>query len=484
MKCPFCGKHSNSAVCPFCGVDKRLEARIRHTADAFYRKGYQAAVQKNYYEAAVNLEQALRYDGSNVLTLNLLGLVCWQVGEAGRALRLWQCSIEREKREENRAHFYLKESQRRASQLRAMQESIRLYNEAIVQCRSGSLDYAVARLKKAVSLNKTFVKGYLLLSLCYIEQHHFKKALGILDKVQSLDPMHPQVARYRRIIAAMAEEGHEDAQELDVQDVSQNISIRSSMKEPDMDEIFGSGKNRQVRLRNWHNIFTQIGMFLLGALCCLAFLYTLLFPDTVDTLKNEVQNLKAEMTSLHADKETLQTELLQSQQNLYQAEEAQKEITAKMETLEAELEEALGTVDGGLAEAAAHFLKEAYDACAAVMEQIETENLKEEELILYDLLLAGLADSVGTDVQEEGMQAYYNGEYATAVDKLEKAMEYMEDSEKRYSAMYYLAHSYFMTEEYGKSKELVVQFLEEYEADDELRAMAQQLYYDANYLAG
>lgn len=483
MRCPFCGKHSHSDICPFCGMDKRLESKIRSTADAFYRNGYQAALAGHYHDASENLEKALRYDGRDIRILNLLGLVYWQVGEAGRAMNLWQRSVQIDSRTENHAHRYIEDVQKRSSQFRAMKDAIRLYNEALEQCRNGSLDYAVARLKKAVSLNKHFIKGELLLALCYIEQHHFKKALTLLEKVQRQDPLNPVTARYRRIIAEMAEAGHEDAQELDVQDVSQNISVRSAMKEPDMEEIFGAGKSRRVTLRNWHNVFTQIGMFALGALCCLAFLYTLLFPAKVDTLQDEVTGLKAEVTSLNTDKEILQTELLQSQQSLYQAEEAQKNLEEKVTELEDTIAASKGSVESGLAVAATYYLNKDYEACASALENIVEEDLEESEKALYDQIRAGLADSMGSDVYTEGMEAYNNGDYETAVTKLTQAVEYLEGDEQQYEAMYYLGMAHFELENYAEAEALMLDFLDAYTEEDELRALAQQLYYDAEYLS-
>lgn len=483
MRCPFCGKHSHADICPFCGMDKRLEARIRHTADACYRLGYRAASCGNYYDAGLYLEKALRYDGRSIQILNLLGLVCWQVGDGGRAVHLWKKSIQVDAREENRAHQYIADVEKRGSQWKAMQESLRLYNEALVQCRSESLDYAVARLKKALSLNKNFVKGELLLALCYIEQHHFKKALSLLEKVQSQDPFHPMIARYRRIITEMAEAGHEDAQELDVQDVSQSISVRSAMKEPDMEEIFGVGRSRRVTLRNWHNVFTQIGMFVLGAVCCLAFLYTLFFPAQVDTLRSDVTSLKAEITSLNTDKETLQTQLLQSQQSLYQADESVKKMEAEIAELEAEIAASKGSVQEGLATAASYYLNGDYEDCAAALQNIVIEDLAEAELNLYDRIREGLAESMGSDVYTEGIEAYNTGEYETAVEKLNQAVEFLEGSEQKYEAMYYLGQSHFMMENYAEAEALMLDFLDEYTEEDDLRALAQQLYYDAEYLS-
>lgn len=491
MRCPFCGKHSHSDICPFCGLDKRLEVRIRHTADGFYRRGYEAASGGDYYGATRCLQKALRYDGRNTQTLNLLGLVYYQTGNIGEAVQLWQRSLRLEDREENRAHQYMKELHQHESHYRAMRDAVKLYNDALEQCKNGSLDYAVARLKKAVSVSKGFVKAELLLTLCYIEQHQFKKALAILEKVQRQDPLHPQIARYRRLIALMAQEGQEDAQELDVQDVSDSISVRSSLTEPDLLEIFGTGKNKHITLRNWHNTLSQIGMFAAGAVCCLAFVYTLLFPARVDTLQGRVVSLEADNAALSADKEQLQQELLGAQQESYQIEQSRTELENQLKLLQNSTD---GSMDGGLAAAVTLYLNNQYEECAKELLAIQADELEDADAALYARLREGLADR-SESLYQEGYQAYVDAQetegearkelFNTAVEKLLVAQEFLENgTSQQYYAMYYLGRAYYFQEEYAKARDQMERFLTVYLEEDELRDAAQQLYYDAESLAG
>ena len=479
MKCPFCGKHSDAVICPFCGMDKRLEERIRHTADAFYRKGYQAVTAGDLSGAAGLLDQALFYDGKDTRALNLRGLIYYHTGEIGEALTMWQRSLDVDERVENRAHIYLNDLKKHESRLHSKQEAVRLYNEALEQVRSGSLDFAIARLRKAVSLNRHHIKSQLLLALCHIEQKHYKQALSALDRVTHIDPLHPIAARYRRWITELAEQGQTDAEDDDIQDISEHSRVRRAMVEPDLTEIFGAGKNKKVSLRNWHSAVGQIVMFVLGALCMYAFIYTLKIPDELADLRRSNAELKESEEQQAASLERVQQELLKAQQYEYEAEQKNSENERKVKELEAQVAELSDMeLSDVLAKAVLAHLDGRDSEMILLLADIDINDLENSSRDLYEVLMSSMTENV------DGM--YYDGRYDyqqakaeedetererllnSAYGALKIAMEFSEPmTSQKYYASYYFADTCMMLGRYQEAVDASQELLDTYIARDD-----------------
>ncbi len=491
MKCPFCGKQSDAQICPFCGMDKSLEERIRHTADGFYRKGYQALVSGDLSGAAGFLDQALFYDGKNTQLLNLRGLIYYHVGDIGEALSLWQRSLSIDDRAENRAHVYLNDLKKHESRLRSKQEAVRLYNEALEQVRSGSLDFAIARLRKATSLNRHHIKAHLLLALCHIEQKHYKQALNALDRVTHIDPLHPIAARYRRWITELAEQGQTDAEDEDVQDISEHSSVRRSLVEPDLTEIFGAGKNKKVSLRNWHATIGQIVLFILGALCMYAFIYTLKIPDELSKLRRSNAELKEAEEQQASSLERVQQELLKAQQYEYEAEQKNTENERKVKELEAQVAELSNMeLEDALANAVLAHLDGRDSEMAMILADIDVNDLENASRDLYNVLLESMTSNV--DGMYQSGRADYNEAKSTedesqreyllnsAYGALKIAMEFSEPmTSQQYWAAYCFADTCLMLGKYQEAVDASQSLLDTYIARDDFYDDAVALHAEA-----
>ena len=473
MRCPFCGKHSDANICPFCGMDKSLEAKIRHTADRFYREAYARVTSGDLSTAADLLEKALFYNGKDTRTLNLLGLIRYRTGEIGDAMRLWERSVELDERRDNKARGHLADVRKRETRLRAKLEAVRLYNEALEQCKSGSLDYAIARLKKAGSLSRHNVRVQLLLALCYIEQGRYKAAIACLDKVKRVDPLHPVLARYRKWITDLAEQGETDAEDDDIQDVSETHSIRQALTEPDLNEIFGSGKNRRVRLRNWHTTLSQIGMFIMGAACMFAFIYTLRIPDELSRLRQEAADMREEVAQKEEAAAQMQQDMLKAQQYEYEAEQRNTELKRQVDQLTQDLD-TMGAVDmdDALARAVITYLNGSYSDLIVELDLIDRESLTEDGKKLYDIL-AGALNAGAADLYESGTEDFFAAQEADGEEqekllsqaylKLNRASSHLEEeTHEWWMASYYLGCVLYWQGQYQEAQTLAQDLMNRY----------------------
>ena len=288
-----------------------VERKLLETSEKYYRSGLSKAEAGDLSRAANDLKKALQYDKYNENARNVLGLIEFHRGELGEAMKQWSIS-EYYNKSQNRAAYYLHEIKTEPQLLTNMNESIHLYNEAMELLKRSSIDFAIARLRKAVHLNPQYVKAQLVLSLCYIENKHFKTALRVLDQVAKVDPLNPDAMRYRLYIARQLQEGTEDASVSDIQDLSQDLYVQQALPEPDKDEIFKETRKKRRAVLNMGESLQQLALFFAGVICCIGFMLTLWYPDQIRELDNQVTQLSLSQTQLRQEKEELKQEMTQA----------------------------------------------------------------------------------------------------------------------------------------------------------------------------
>ncbi len=289
----------------------QVEQKLLETSEKYYRSGLLKADAGDLSRAANDLKKALQYNKYNESARNLLGLIEFQRGELGEAMKQWSIS-EYYNKSHNRATYYLHEIKTEPELLTKMNESIHLYNEAVDLARKGSIDFALARLRKAVHLSPQYVKAQLVLALCYIENKHFKTALRVLDQVAKVDPLNPDAMRYRLYIAQQMQEGTQDASISDIQDLSSDLYVQQALPEPDKGEIFRESRKRQRAVRNIGEPLMQLALFFAGVLCCFGFMRTLWYPDQIRELEDQVIKLELSQNQLREEKEELQHEIVKA----------------------------------------------------------------------------------------------------------------------------------------------------------------------------
>ncbi|MBR4887679.1 MAG: tetratricopeptide repeat protein [Clostridia bacterium] len=239
---------------------------------------------------------------------NLLGLIEFQRGELGEAMKHWSISEYLNPRQ-NQATAYLKEIKKKQELLTNMSESLHLYNEAMELARKGNVNFAITRLRKAVHLNPQYVKAQLVLALCYMEQHHFKTALSVLETVLKLEALNPDAKRYRAYIAKQLEHGIEDESVSEIQDLSQEFLAQQTLTQADTEEIFEVKSRKRWLWFTRSESLKQLALFFAGVLCCAGFMWYLVYPDQMNQMEDQIMELELSENQLRAEKEELQQQL-------------------------------------------------------------------------------------------------------------------------------------------------------------------------------
>ena len=105
--------------------------KIIYVSNALYNDGLEKAKQRDLSGAIQSLRKSLRFNKANTQARNLLGLIYYETGEVVDALSEWVLSRSLSP-EGNPAEKYLEEIQSNRSQLNAVNQTIKKYNQALL----------------------------------------------------------------------------------------------------------------------------------------------------------------------------------------------------------------------------------------------------------------------------------------------------------------------------------------------------------------
>ena len=283
MNCPNCGRESKpGGVCPECKVDPVLFAGTLKISDTLYNRGLAKAKAGDLSGAQECLVKSVQTNKNNVFARNLLGLVLFETGRIGEAFKEWVIS-QSLMRDKNPAVMYLEEANKNGRLLEGMNESIRMYNQALEYLNQQSDDIALIQLKKAVECNPKFIDALNLLTLCYLIQSERDRAALTAERVLSMDNNNTIALNYY----AELNPGRTrpDLRQRRVQNAPQPAA-------PSLMSNYNKVVIPEKKSTNFH--IAEILSFIIGSACMFAVLYVLVFPsltreDGADTAGGQPQ---------------------------------------------------------------------------------------------------------------------------------------------------------------------------------------------------
>ena len=285
MICPNCNSNiQNRRICYKCGVDSFLFRKTNKASDALYNQAL-AQVKINDLTGAIEtLEKSILFNKGNITARNLLGLVHYEVGHLGDALKHWVISTSYVK-EKNVALEYLNIVQNSGRALEKYNDSIKMYNQALEYMQQKSDDMALIQLKKAIEINPKFINALNLLAFCYLLQKERDKALVMVDKVLSLDTNNQVALRYYQEIQGRARP--------DPQPIPRAKKSAGSSKDGGHAYAHLTPKSKKSFGGTFH--LAEILSFCIGALIAVAIMYILVMPGMIDVRDREISSLEARL---------------------------------------------------------------------------------------------------------------------------------------------------------------------------------------------
>lgn len=444
MFCYNCGCHlSEHDYCTSCGVDVSLYKRIMALSNLYYNEGLARAGLRDLTGAVTSLRQSLKFNKNNIEARNLLGLVYFEMGETVTALSEWVIS-KNTRPDKNIADDYINMIQASASRLDAINQTIKKYNQALVYCQQDSKDLAVIQLRKVLSLNPKFIRAHQLLALLHMENEQWDKAKRELVKCAEMDRNNIQTLTYMREVDQML-----------VPDDSGKISRRKD-------------KEESVRFQTDNEVLIQpvgvkeprrsgVGTLLnivLGLAIGVAAMYFLVVPSVrtnvnneakqkilefsnqITAKDNEIADLESQVEQVRQEKEGLQEEL-----NVYAGTDGTLQSMEQLLSAGIEYLTSLQQPENS-AERGQHFQQTA-DILEQVKNNVVLEETSESFRNLYEMLFAAIGPYMSQQYYQNGYDAYNAGNYADAIDVLEKSIAYNPENGDPY---YILGHCYRLTD--------------------------------------
>jgi tetratricopeptide (TPR) repeat protein len=415
--CPYCGNIiQQENICSVCHSNIEWVNKIYNKSNLYYIKGYYCAKNRELSKAVMYLKRATFFNKFNTQARNLLGLVYFQRGDIGEALKQWIISISLDKND-NRAKQYLAKMQNTMNHFEEYKDAIMLYNRALRYVKQKNNDMAIIRLKKAVSLNPRFLDARCLLALCYMKQKDYYKAQKEIFSVLEVDQSHEKALRYLNQINN--EDTRKKTHDLVVDRVTgtENETIQKPNK------II----NRGYYLRNY------VIYFVVGAVCMLIIQLGLIYPNINKNLNQKIKQHEAKQIELTNDIEKITSE---TDQKIKQLQEENEKLKTENSSLKANTDKL--TQQQKLVAAKELSEQRKWKESAEVIYTIAASVLDDDQKQEYEELKITVYKKAAEEFYYEGNRLYNNKDFINARVNLEKAMLFMSDPYISRKTLYYM----------------------------------------------
>ena len=275
MKCPNCNfKIENEKICINCGTNIYLVKKIDKLSIKLYNTALEKLLFKDFENAIRCLKKSIDLNKFNVDARNLLGLSYYHIGKLAPALKQWIISSNLNKDpKKNIAFKYINIFQNNIRKFEKLNDSVKLYNQAISYIKQRNDDLAIIRLKRSLDINPNFVEALNLLSFCYIIQGKAMEALESAKKVLSIDVSNSIAIRYISIINKSSKKN--------INQVVSDFQFNGKIKIID--------KNKQNSKMPF--IIKEGVSFFFGAILVFLFMYFLVIPNIMKEKQNQIDTI-------------------------------------------------------------------------------------------------------------------------------------------------------------------------------------------------
>ncbi len=317
MRCPICGIIiENNHICPNCNENAYVLNKIFNISVRLYNEALQKANKKDFYNAISLIEKSLYFNKNNTEARNLLGLLYYQTGRLGDAVKQWVLSSNINHNKDNKAFYYLEVFNKDIRKFEKLDDAVRLYNQAISYLKHRDDDLAVIRLKKALDINPNFIDAMNLLAFCYIVQRKYKKALKVLHNVLLLDKNNQTTLRYIDEIESRRKK-NKDKEEI----LSEEYTYNGMVKTVDEDEDYSKIKYNSSG-------FVAFFSFIFGILLCGLTMYFLFIPDYIDRKSAEIEQLNIQIDNAKEEENNI---ILQKDEQIKTLQQENEQIKKQLQ---------------------------------------------------------------------------------------------------------------------------------------------------------
>jgi len=428
MKCPNCGSPvAGGGICRNCGVDAYLYQKTLRISDALYNKGLAQAKAGDLSGAAENLNKCVYFNKENIQARNLLGLVYFEFGRVGDALKQWVISLSILKKN-NIARNYVDEIRTDDRAREWYSSSLKNYNQALTYLQQKSEDLAIIQLRRAVEQNPKFVDALNLLALCHLILKEKEKAAEIVEKVLTIDVNNTIALNYYREI-------YPNKSKTDVVK-RQNVY--------DQKGKYRSGPTPKPK-KNFADAFhiAEIISFFVGCACIFGLCYFLIIPGIVGEKDAEILSLNA---SLLAERAVEPQVIEPDDERLAELSRENDDLRQKIGSRDEQIDRQGRIID--VYKASNLQRRNEFEEAAAILFPLDVAGLPVEIAEMYENLAADVLPKAVKSLYDSGVEHFNQNEYEDAVVCLERANLYVsEEGANADAIIYYLGFTMEMLED-------------------------------------
>lgn len=440
MRCFKCGAQlGTEQTCPNCGMNVKMYKKLIAISNYLYNDGLERAKIRDLSGAVDSLKASLQYYKGNIQARNLLGLIYYETGETVSALSEWVIS-KNQVSKDNIADTYLTEVQSNASLLNTVNQTIKKYNQALIYCQQDSEDLAVIQLKKILSINPKLVKAHQLLALLYIRDRKYDLARKSLRAAEKIDRGNTTTMRYLAEI-----DGH----------AGNRAEKPKKQKKKESRVEYNTGNDTIIQPTNLRDNsgWMMILNILVGLVIGVTATYFLIVPSIRQTLQKDANTAVADANDTIAAKN----------QSIKELEDQVAKLTKNVEEAEGDKEVSKTQIVSyqKLLNAYQSYQQGGLDEAKAALAEVDQKKLDAGARQVYESIQTDLDTKYLETTYDEGYSAYNQRNYQQSAELLQKVVD-VDDTYHNGDAIYYLAQSYRIIEEYAKAAELYQKVVDEY----------------------
>ena len=448
MKCVRCGHNTgNDGFCTSCGFDNKHIKKAHNTANYYYNLGLEKAGIRDLSGAATLLEKALTYNKAHKDARNLLGLVWYEMGEAGKAYIQWKISSQLVTIEENLANLYIRQMEEHPAVFESINESAKKFNLAISYAKQGSDDLAMIQIKKVLTLTPNFVRGHLLFALLHMRAGDKNAAKKDLYNALAIDNYNTTAIRYLAEIGEKPKDAPEFISEEKLKPENDNLK---NVRPVDHYE----DPNRE----QWK----QFVYMLIGLAIGVVAMFVLVIPSVKAGVSVDYNNLKKQYTQTVEEKDGEISGLQEDKESLQKENDDLKSSLSVYEGSDGE-----DSMYDSLLKATRQYSIPNYVECAQYLAKIKKKDLPSStSKNMYTEMKDVAYPAAANELYDSGMEKYNKYQYEEALKDFKKSYKY---SDKSYNTLYQLAMCYKRIGETDKATEYFYDIINNSGDDDLIR---------------
>lgn len=440
MECLKCkAEIDDSGQCPNCGFDMDIYMKVKSISDRLYNQGLEYAKNQNLSSAIEFLNRSVKYDKTNYLARNVLGLIYFEIGEISKALKEWIISNAFVK-ENNLAHQYIDAVQNSSNKLEKYNNSIKMYNQALVYANQKSEDMAIIQLKKALEINPKFLDAYNLLALCYISTKENEKAISCIERALEIDIANPKALKYYMEVKGSSQ---------------RNLKVDKPQKAAPAAKYSSSSST----IVNKGNTFGQITSFVVGAICTVIVMLVLIMPSIKSNYQTQIKQLTENNGKLE---NKLNTTIAENEKTISQLQQENERLIGENQQINSDLKEKEQIQK--VQQASTLYENGNKEDSYILLKSIENvvNSFPEETRLIYESLVEKVYPDMAKTYYNDGLRSYNTRKYDEARTLFEKSYAVMTDQSFSDDALYYIARIDEINENKENAKLLYQRLMDDY----------------------